>query len=202
MKDALFIHRFLALLIDMFIVVTFVSLISNAFVNYDNLKKITDESRVIVDKLKDKEINFNQYMIEYNSLSYQSDRILGGSTIIKIIFMIFYFGVYQFIKGQTIGKKLMKIKIIAVDGSYTLNNILIRSLIINGILFMLIRFSSMLFIDKALYLNSVLSSGIIYILLVIVASAMIMFRKDSRGIHDLVCGTRVVYVGGSEDERV
>ena len=95
---------------------------------------------------------------------------------------------------MTLGKKLLRIKIESEDDDLTMNQMVIRGLIINGILFNIIELSLLLFLPKALYLNAYSSIELVKYSLYIVIAFMVMFRKDRRGLHDIICHTKVVNV--------
>lgn len=102
--------------------------------------------------------------------------------------------VFQFYnKGQTIGKKLMRLRVVSVkDSDLTLNQITYRGLIINSILSNILIIGSLLFLNRDYYYYA--SSGIQMLssLILIVTLIMILFRKDGRGLHDVIANTKVI----------
>lgn len=87
----------------------------------------------------------------------------------------------------------MKIRVINKDSNeLTMNNILLRSLIINSILFNMIVLGFITFLSKDMYLYGVYSFQIIQYLIVIISVFMILFGKESIGLHDLIGHTKVV----------
>ena len=85
-------------------------------------KKITTE---INDKFNNEAQNYI-YILNKKSIS---------NTIITLVTTLLYFGILQYIlKGQTIGKKIMKLKITsATDKKINIINYILRSLVINNI---------------------------------------------------------------------
>ena len=84
---------------------------------------------------------------------------------LNILFIVIT--IYMWIKwgGKTPGKHLLKIRVISMDGTdMTLKQGLVR------------------------YLGYMLSS-----VLFLLGYVMVGFRKDKRGLHDLIAGTQVVY---------
>ena len=75
-----------------------------------------------------------------------------------------------------------------------INQMVIRSLIINAIFFNIIDLAAILFLSKGMYMNAYSSIKIVEYILFIVIAFMVMFRKDKCGLHDIVCHTKVVSV--------
>ena len=115
--------------------------------------------------------------------------------------MVLYFGLFQYYnKGQTIGKKLMKIKVVSNDGKkLKLSQVIIRMLIINSVLTSVILISLISFESKGLYISTSKYINMIDATLVSASIIMIMFKNDGRGLHDLLANTKVVYVNNSSE---
>ena len=113
-------------------------------------------------------------------------------TFITIIINVLYYVVFQlYNKGQTIGKKLLKIKVISDDGNLSMNQMIFRSLIANVILLNIINFALVIFTPKAIFMGvSVSVSMIQYIIMFI--SIIMATTKEGRTIHDRIAHTRVV----------
>ena len=95
--------------------------------------------------------------------------------------------------GQTVGKKLMKIKVKSItDESLSINTMLFRALIIYGIAANIINLILILLLKKELYLSISNTISIIQSLIVIISVFMILFSKQKRGIHDIITKTEVV----------
>ena len=73
-----------------------------------------------------------------------------------------------------------------------MNNYLIRSLLVDSILINTISIVTILFLEKSSYLKvyDVISTifGAVYVIIF----AMILFRQDGRGLHDLLANTKVI----------
>ena len=96
--------------------------------------------------------------------------------------------------GQTLGKKIMNIKVVSEDGDLFMNQMLLRSMLSNFILMDIVSFMFMLFLPKYIYLYGVLGIEMIQYLFIIISAFFVMFRKDGRSIHDLLLHTKVVRV--------
>ena len=112
-----------------------------------------------------------------------------------IVVEILYFMVLQFyLGGQTLGKRLLKIKIVKQDGSdLSMNDVVIRNLINNSI-FADIVVAIMILFNKNVYFYGSSIVQIIQYIIIFVSIFMIIVRKDGRSVSDLIAGTRVVKV--------
>ena len=97
-----------------------------------------------------------------------------------------------FNNGQTIGKKVFKIRIVDKDNNkIKFRQIFIRSIFIYGIIS---SFYSSVFINfLSVNTFSMVASGISYIeyTFIIICFFMILYKKDKRGLHDIISGTMI-----------
>lgn len=194
MNNALFIKRLGALIIDVLLLSLIANLISGIFINEKDTKKLSNEEIQLLNDYSNNVIDSETLLENANSINYESSKLLIPYTIIYLFLSILYFVMYQKQSEQTLGKKLLRIKIESEDDDLTMNQMVIRGLIINGILFNIIELSLLLFLPKALYLNAYSSFELVKYSLYIVIAFMVMFRKDRRGLHDIICHTKVVNV--------
>ena len=129
-----------------------------------------------------------------NDLMYTINRSSITTTIVTTVLTIFYFVVFTyFMNGQTIGKKLMKIKIVSNDRKkLTMNNFLIRGLIINSILMNVLGIIILLGLNKATYLKVNDTLTYVYLFMMVLTLGMVLFREDKRGLHDILANTKVI----------
>lgn len=194
MNNALFIKRLGALIIDVLLLSLIANLISGIFIDEKDTKKLSNEEIQLLNDYSNNVIDSETLLENANSINYESSKLLIPYTIIYLFLSILYFVMYQKQSEQTLGKKLLRIKIESEDDDLTMNQMVIRGLIINGILFNIIELSLLLFLPKALYLNAYSSIELVKYSLYIVIAFMVMFRKDRRGLHDIICHTKVVNV--------
>ena len=194
-NNALFIQRFAAFIIDIMIVSLIASFISTPFINASNSEKLTKQSSELVEKVMAGEIDQKTYIKEASVITYQIDKNNALYTIINIIFGFVYFVIFQFYKkGQTIGKQIFKIKVDSNDGVLNINQMVARGLLIDMILFDLIRFAFCMFGSSKSYFLGYSSVMMVEIIVLSLCGFMVMFKKDRRGLHDILCNTKVVNV--------
>lgn len=193
MKDnALFIQRLGAYIVDIIVIAFAASLISMPFINSDNIEKLEDNIQELAKASANGEISAKTFMTEYSSVFFQLEKQQGAFLITNIIICILYFIVLQYYTGQTLGKKLFKIKLESNRKHLTMNQMVVRGLLINSILFSIIEFGYIIFGSQNTFIYIVGLLEMIQYTFMIISAFMIMFRKDRLGLHDLICKTRVV----------
>lgn len=191
---AQFNKRFFAYIIDIFIVLVIANLITMFIPISEKTQDYYKELQTTKKKMYDKEIDVKEYTDIVLEDNYNISKGTVLISLTSIIIYILYFVVYQvYNNGQTVGKKLMKIKVKSItDESLSINTMLFRALIIYGIATNIINLMLILLLKKELYLSISNTISIIQSLIVIISVFMILFSKQKRGIHDIITKTEVV----------
>ena len=191
---AQFNKRFFAYIIDIFIVLVIANLITMFIPISEKTQDYYKELQTTQKKMYDKEIDVKEYTDIVLEDNYNISKGTVLISLTSIIIYILYFVVYQvYNNGQTVGKKLMKIKVKSItDESLSINTMLFRALIIYGIAANIINLMLILLLKKELYLSISNTISIIQPLIVIISVFMILFSKQKRGIHDIITKTEVV----------
>ena len=196
-ENAYFIKRLGALILDMIIVSTVVSMLTFFVNNNSNYEKLTKEYNDVMEQAMDKKTSPKEYkklLSKASDISYDLSKQTVVVSFVSLTMYILYFIVFQFYnKGQTIGKKLMKIKIESNDGKdLTMNQLAVRSLIINSILANLILLAVIILGSKDVYFVSSTTVSMIQYIIIFTTAIMILFRKDKRRLHDVITNTKVI----------
>lgn len=191
-----FFPRLVAFVLDFLIV--YLLMIGIAFVlpANSNHEKYLEEYKTVQTELIEKKLTNKEYTNRMKDLVYDIDYSSTLVTLSQTVVFILYFIVFQFYnKGQTIGKKLMKIKVVSTKGKdLTIDQVAIHSIIANSIVIKILLIASVLFIGKEYYYYASLGLQLLNYFVIIVALLMIIFRKDGKGIHDVLANTKVISV--------
>lgn len=190
--------RIVAYLID-YLVITLISsaLVYITFINprYDEYMETSQAYNEILQEYYNGELDANELSEQTQALSYELNSNGYVYTIGSIIFTFLYYGVFvYFTKGQTLGKKIMGIKIVSNKGKeLKLYNYFIRAFILNGVIFNILVLIAICF-KESTYLTIYTVASNFDTILMIVLFLMILFYKDGRGLHDILAGTKVIDV--------
>lgn len=189
--------RIIAFALDILLVTCVVTMLTKWTGIDPYLEKYNDTYEEYMELVK--EANNNSSNIEYYeeqlfTLNHEIYEYRAVSSTISVVALILYFGLFQGLcDGQTIGKKLMKLKVVSnKDKKLNPLNYLLRVIILNNIIFTVICMVCVYFTNDLnfYYITYIISlmQTTIYILNVL----FIVFRKDGRGLHDIIAGTKVI----------
>lgn len=190
---AQFYKRVLAYLIDVVILSLIISVIVNIFIPNSNLLVLKNELDKVTEQFLANEITNKVMINRWIDINYDMKYQAIGQDIIGFTLYVCYFIIVQFKNnGQTIGKKIMKIKIEKEDGSLlTIDDMVKRSLIINGLLVKMLSLTAVLALEKRMFFGFSLAIEGTQMLIIVISSFMILYRKDGRGLQDLWGQTKV-----------
>ena len=191
-----FFKRIFAYMIDYFIILLVLSFIT---ANINVGSDITEKVNNLTNEYKNGNITIEEYNEEVLPLNYElTKRKLPVNVITCVIIIGYYIVFAYFNKGQTLGKKICKIRVVNDKGERaSIWNILIRSLFIYGIttLYSLI---SINFLDIESFNYSVSVVSVIESLFIVISLLMMLYKKDGRGLHDIIAKTKVI---GEDDKK-
>ncbi len=125
---------------------------------------------------------------------YNLERSSTSLTAITTFVTFIYFGVAAFINnGRTLGKMIMKIKVVPIKGNKLNPGLFIlRTLLITSIIPNLISVISIFYLSPNTWYNltGIISQIQEFFFLIILG--FMIFRDDERGLHDLICQTKVI----------
>ena len=159
---------------------------------FDVLNDKTEVTQEDIDGLK--ESIANSYNDQFYDINYSLEKNMMIYNVIYIVMIIIYFGLLPiFTNGQTIGKRLLRLKVVTKDGKdagfvrYT-----VRSLILYQSVFTIIQMILVGTLSVDNYYTAIDSFTIARDLVYYVILFMVMVRIDGRGLHDFIAGTKVV----------
>lgn len=188
-----FFKRIAAYIIDIIIVSLIVSAICMALPNNnkENEKKLEELST----KLMTKEIEVDKYLSEYKDLIYENNKNSILEQGINLAITVAYFVVFQYMnKGQTLGKKLLKIKV--VDNNTNKEISILRGLLRSTLLLNLISSTLSIvlikIVSKNIYMNIYPTVNELETVFIFITAIFVLYRKDGRGLHDMMANSIVI----------
>lgn len=186
--------RILAYLIDIFIVICIATILTMFIPVSKEYTNQMNELNAVLEDYSSGDISETEYLEKFNDISYIVNKESVQVSIVSVVLSTIYFVVLAYyMNGQTFGKKIMKIQVVSANSKkLTMNNYLIRSLIVDSILMNTISIVTILFLEKSSYLKVYDVTSTIFGAIYVVIFAMILFRQDGRGLHDLLANTKVI----------
>lgn len=187
------IKRIFAYLLDIF----FVSLISSFIVmipifNY-NAPAIQEKTNEMYDSLLTTGSSDPDEDILIEKL-YDLEKESSSLTVVTAFVTFIYFGVIGFINnGQTLGKMITKLRVVPIkDNKLNPGLYIIRTLLITSIIPQIINIASLSLMNANTWYNltGIVSQVQEFFFLIILG--FMIFRDDERGLHDIICQTKVI----------
>lgn len=189
------IRRFLSYLVDIMVVSIIMKIINHYVVSANELAIINDKFNKINEMVLEKTINFSEYINSFANITHDITVVYMLSTMINLLIIFIYFVLIPYkTKGITLGQVLFDLKTVSLeDEELTIRQLIKRSLILHAVIFDILVLITVYILPVKSYFIVVSFLGIIQFLLVIISGFMILYRKDRRGLHDLIANTNVVY---------
>lgn len=187
--------RLFAYLIDFVLLTTIVTIINCVLPTTTKQVEINKELDSLQQNLLYGKIDNKQYFDGYKKLLPELDKSNMAINVCNLVFILGYFIIIPVVNnGQTLGKKILKIKIEKIDGNLTIRDMVIRNFITTSLLQLMISSTLVYIVNNDIYYNLSIFVSLLQILLVIITSFMIIYRKDEKGVQDLITGTQVIEV--------
>lgn len=197
--------RICAYIIDIAIVSFILFLFSKIEIlnpNIDKINSIQNEYEKYIETVAKKDADVTKLLKDdkVQNYIYELAKLQVPTSILNVVITFGYFVVFQFFnKGQTIGKKFMKIRVKSTKGDkLSFMQVFGRSLLINEILVSILIIIFVSCSSQSVYFNVRKILELIDMVIVYGSLGFMMFRSDGCGIHDLLVHTCVV----NEDEVV
>lgn len=197
--------RICAYIIDIAIVSFILFLFSKIEIlnpNVDKINSIQNEYEKYIETVAKNDADVTKLLKDdkVQNYIYELAKLQVPTSILNVVITFGYFVVFQFFnKGQTIGKKFMKIRVKSIKGDkLSFMQVFGRSLLINEILVSILIIIFVSCLSQSVYFNARKILELIDMVIVYGSLGFMMFRSDGCGIHDLLVHTCVV----NEDEAV
>jgi len=189
------IKRIIAYVIDYIIITIIASLLFSLPVFKTYYTKYEESSTEYIDlvlnntngsaDISDEEVINYLYNVEYYS---------KPLIFIQLGISILYFGVLAYLlKGQTLGKKIMRIQVVSVkDSSLNVSKFMLRSILVSNWIPQLLSALAITFCPKENWYNYQNIISYVQYSLYFLMIGFMVFRDDERGLHDLLGDTKVI----------
>lgn len=188
-------QRLLAYFIDFIIVSVILSLLTFWIPTSDKyIEAVKEEEEFLTIDFQNEDISLKDLYNKYFSIRYTLEKEMIVPTLISAILSLGYFATFAYYKnGQTFGKKIMKIKIVSnKDNELNHLKLMGRALIIDSILLSFLTVLFLTFITASQYSYTVYLLIVCQNIITIISAFLIIFRKDKKGLHDIMFDTKVI----------
>ncbi len=169
----------------------------------DEYIKVSDSYTTVLDDYSKGSITSAEFNTKTMDLSYDMNK--NGMVYIgcSIIVAFLYYGVFAYVTdGQTLGKKLMKIKIVSKEEkSAKIYQYFIRTFLINGVIMNIVTLIAVNF-NKGTYNSIYSTSSNLNLAFLLIVFLTIVFSNENRGLHDRIAGTKVISTKNPEVEII
>ena len=185
--------RIAAYIFDFVLLITVSSLLLGLIPRSDEYKRnIKEQEKLLTESLDSKFDDDNKALKEYSTLRYKTEKETIHITLLSCVFSIAYFGTFAFFNnGETLGKKLMKIKVES-DGDNSHFWFILRAFILNGSLTSIFLVLSLFWVKPEEYFNVTILICLLHSIFIIASTITMFKREDGKGLHDLLCRTSVI----------
>ena len=189
-----FLKRVVAYLIDIILVTLLSTAISMLFIDNTNYKAQTEQLMNLTSKYTSNEITREEYTKQFDELNYYLTKEGVGTTIVNCsVALVYYVILCYFCQGITLGKYLMKLRIVSSnDKELNMGHYLIRGLFANLILSNLISIIFVYSMNKDTFVSIYPKASNVLTVFLLASIIFVMYRKDGRGLHDLMSNTKVI----------
>ncbi len=197
-------RRIWAYLLDIVFIFFVVSLITSIkFINpsYEKYEKTYEKYSEVVEEYSKGNLTEKEFIEQNRDNYYYLNKYTISYNIAIIVVIIAYFVLFQkFNGGQTIGKQIMKLKVVNLEGkdasliSHLLRTTFSFYIYVGSIIPLLINTILVFVLNSKYYMNVsyIVSYG--YLIFAIISLVMMCKRKDKRGLHELISKTKVINV--------
>ena len=183
------VRRFLSWIIDMMIIFLILLIINPLLPANQYEIEFTN----INEQYFEKRIDSKEYLKEYIEAIHNIDKAnLAKNIVMTTLLILTFIIVPNLHNGQTIGQKLLKLKTVRKDKkNLQIEDLIFRSVIINGLGYMLFMFIILYLVPNNIYFILISLFGFFQIIVAIISGFMILYKKDHEGLQDLFTNTQI-----------
>ncbi len=185
--------RILAYFID-FMIISFIStIIFQIAFKTSSYEEYTEKTQAYIKEIASS--GSTEYTEEdLINIMYDINKAQIPLSIIEFGITIFYYGIISYItKGQTLGKKILKLRVVPIEGKQLNPGLyFLREIILTNSVFNLLGIINITLCSTGRWylLNNIITNAKTFV--VIVLLGFLIFREDERSLHDIICKTKVI----------
>ena len=146
-----------------------------------------------MDKYATQEITTEEYTEQLAPIIYEMQKSSVVISGVTVLLSIAYFIVFQYLnKGQTLGKKLLGLRVQEKGKDPSLKSMIIRTVIIDSILSGILGIVLIYILNKKTYYIGYEIVSTLETIFIFVSVMFVLYRKDKRGLHDMLAHTEVI----------
>jgi uncharacterized RDD family membrane protein YckC len=189
-------QRIFAFVLDFFIVAVISTFLTFWIPNSKTYEDAYEAQKITISNYLDGEIKEKEYEEKMKELTYTLSKERIIFSLVDLIVSVAYFGSYTYYSnGQTFGKRAMKIKIVSNDHKELKHiNMLLRAFCINGCFASSLEILFVFILSKDSYFSILSFIEIFQFIFLFSSCLMLIYKSDKRGLHDLICNTKVVKI--------
>lgn len=141
------------------------------------------------------ELSEEEYKEAFIPIAYVLYKSQWSYVLISTLCFVIYYGYVQYKSGgQTIGKKIFKLKTVsAVNTKLSLQNYVVRTIVLYNILIPILELVVVYTCNVDNYYSIYQNVNLVGYIIMYITVFMIFVRKDGRGLHDILGNTMVLY---------
>lgn len=185
--------RFLGYLLDILLLSLITTMIYLIIPQNQNVATLEKELDTANTSFFNEEIDLTTFVNRYADITLDLTKANAIYTVADICFIIIWFiGIPLNNNGQTIGQKMMRVKIKRDDNNkLTFNDLFLRALIVNGIWTTLISLAITYTLSSMGYFIVASIISFIQTFIILISCVMIVNSNDARGIQDKISKTHI-----------
>ncbi len=190
------VKRIKSFLIDFMILLAFFFLVQVMIPKTDYVKKLEAEQNTIMEDYFAHRINFQEYVSLYGEVFYEASLEGQIPYLFYLIFMLMYFIILPFLwKGRTVGCYVCGVQIERFDqGPLHPWQLFVRYSIVFGLGYIFLNNLFLLLLPSSYYFICISIVAIFQFVLAIFSMMTVIFRKEKRGLHELLSNTEITKI--------
>ena len=191
---ASFFRRLAAYLFDVLFISIVASVIASG-ISSTKYEEAYKEYEDVMGSYTSGELEINKYAEQLGEATYNLQKASIPTTSITLMLSIVYFIVFQYLnKGQTLGKKLLRLKVQENGKEPSIKAMIIRTFFIDSIFSTLCAIILVYSLNKNNFYSVYNVVTLIETVFVFTSVLFILYRKDKLGLHDVIAHTEVIKV--------